>query len=887
MGRETAVEYEKRTKKNQAEREAREKVAEEAAVAKANEVDLQSTEGCSVAASLLNSSLCDGVIERGLSVARIFIGKLFSHDAGDTADERTVAEREEGAMSQLTEAMNKFLREGSSDEEKLIRARVVMWMGAVHLNAFVSSNWTGPELKVHFSPFPSHASVEPGTDISKSLQKASVQAMEEDSEIFYAHASLPMYLRAALCLLVRCKPPAGSEPPTLCWWGARAITSQQRLLQGRSATLHGELFALWDQTRETIQAYIPAPSDSLDAPAPQAYDRDRHARMHIEIALAHTAYWNDIAADEALEAAREASGLQYEITGKIGIRRKFQTNHLAQLMCLANSRKDRAPPSSAAAAAAAAAAANGDKNAVDERGELDEDGYKKRKEGGVTVVSANVECDILERVKLDEDQDIDDQLPLSNVDQAYLLGRCGWIRRNRAKDEMNREMQAAICGRVVMHSTNWIVFTTSLLSRCRVEITKPQTVDKACLQMQVLVDQFNDEEPSAAQRIAMVYTVPFPPRWGLRKELAEAMMKVGMLRTAAGLYKELGLYKEMVECYIAMDEEELAEKLVREQLEERKTPYMLSIMGFLKKDAAWYEEAWELSGHRFAQARRWHAQMLFEQQRWSECIPLFKEALAISTMYPDSWFKLGCAAMRDEQWDTAVQAFLRVVKLEPESFECWGNIGAVHMGQQNYSGALHAFEEAIKLRRDSWKMWQNLRAAALQTERWGLVLNATLELLNLQEKDIDVPIVALLVEEALKDSNPDSQETTKTHFQQGVERLLQAITTRVSDDPRFWQVYARYLHEHKDYRMELECRRKVLRSCQTAGWHSDPDKFRQVAGALAELTEAYLREGSPKSLFSAKSALSTALAKSKDSFEQHDKYVALKELLETVQAKAA
>eukprot|EP00961_Rhodomonas_salina_P162470 2188437-Rhodomonas_salina.1 len=75
-------------------------------------------------------------------------------------------------MSQLTEAMNKFLREGSSDEEKLIRARVVMWMGAVHLNAFVSSNWTGPELKVHFSPFPSHASVEPGTDISKSLQKA-------------------------------------------------------------------------------------------------------------------------------------------------------------------------------------------------------------------------------------------------------------------------------------------------------------------------------------------------------------------------------------------------------------------------------------------------------------------------------------------------------------------------------------------------------------------------------------------------------------------------------------------------------------------------------------------------------------------------------------------
>jgi hypothetical protein len=48
-------------------------------------------------------------------------------------------------------------------------------------------------------------------------------------------------------------------------------------------------------------------------------------------------------------------------------------------------------------------------------------------------------------------------------------------------------------------------------------------------------------------------------------------MQVGMLRTAAGLFQDLGLYKEMVECYIAMDEEQEAEKIVSEQVGNNET----------------------------------------------------------------------------------------------------------------------------------------------------------------------------------------------------------------------------------------------------------------------------------------------------------------------------
>ena len=92
-----------------------------------------------------------------------------------------------------------------------------------------------------------------------------------------------------------------------------------------------------------------------------------------------------------------------------------------------------------------------------------------------------------------------------------------------------------------------------------------------------------------------------------------------------------------------------------------------------------------------------------------QAIQYFKESLAISGFYPDSWFKLGCAAMREEDWTTAVTAFHRVVSMEPESYESWGNIGAVHMGSKNFEGALHAFQEALRIRRTSWKMWENYR----------------------------------------------------------------------------------------------------------------------------------------------------------------------------------
>ena len=40
---------------------------------------------------------------------------------------------------------------------------------------------------------------------------------------------------------------------------------------------------------------------------------------------------------------------------------------------------------------------------------------------------------------------------------------------------------------------------------------------------------------------------------------------------------------------LLQDEDEEAEKIVRAQLAKERTPYMLSIMGFIKNDVSWYQ----------------------------------------------------------------------------------------------------------------------------------------------------------------------------------------------------------------------------------------------------------------------------------------------------------
>ena len=129
-------------------------------------------------------------------------------------------------------------------------------------------------------------------------------------------------------------------------------------------------------------------------------------------------------------------------------------------------------------------------------------------------------------------------------------------------------------------------------------------------------------------------------------------------------------------------------------------------------------------------------------------------------------------------------------------------------------------------------MWENYRQAALNLRRFALVLNATGELLNLKEKAVDIPILALLTEEAIDRMNavpantPKKDIDTSTRkFCERLEMLLKSVSTTVVENPKFWQIYASWHAAKGEWTAELECRRKVLRCAQLGSWHTESDLF--------------------------------------------------------------
>jgi hypothetical protein len=52
----------------------------------------------------------------------------------------------------------------------------------------------------------------------------------------------------------------------------------------------------------------------------------------------------------------------------------------------------------------------------------------------------------------------------------------------------------AYIDRVLKNPNNWLVYSTALLIRARLEALREKTADRASMQLNVLVDQFNDPE---------------------------------------------------------------------------------------------------------------------------------------------------------------------------------------------------------------------------------------------------------------------------------------------------------------------------------------------------------------------------------------------------------
>lgn len=128
--------------------------------------------------------------------------------------------------------------------------------------------------------------------------------------------------------------------------------------------------------------------------------------------------------------------------------------------------------------------------------------------------------------------------------------------------------------------------------------------------------------------------------------------------------QELELWDEVVQCYQLLDKPHRAEIVVREQLKESETPYMITALADLTHNEELYERAWLLSRGRYPRAKRTLAKNCYDRGlhshslflplddvyvgEYEACILHLDAALAVHPLIATSWYLRGVAAMRIE-----------------------------------------------------------------------------------------------------------------------------------------------------------------------------------------------------------------------------------------------
>src|SRR5690606_14480917 len=91
-------------------------------------------------------------------------------------------------------------------------------------------------------------------------------------------------------------------------------------------------------------------------------------------------------------------------------------------------------------------------------------------------------------------------------------------------------------------------------------------------------------------------------------------------------------------------------------------------------DPALYEKAWEISGRRYARAKRSLGRYYLSRNDHASAAEADRASLSISAINEPAWFSLGCCYLELENYDDAVEACGRCVGLADDNAEAWANL---------------------------------------------------------------------------------------------------------------------------------------------------------------------------------------------------------------------
>ncbi len=485
--------------------------------------------------------------------------------------------------------------------------------------------------------------------------------------------------------------------------------------------------------------------------------------INIEFAFCALTFYKYSLAEHCLEAARTIGGIHHHLTGKMGRRTKYQENALSQLVLDIHTEGE---------SKAASSAATGPQNV-----KLEED-------------SILYEQPIIEGA----DPLLKESITLSLYDQMYLNGFCRYVMFTRPKDVILRETLGPYISKALEKSNAWVVYSCSLLHRSRNELDSTKKKERSLLQLQALVDQFKDKEPSAVERFNYLPCSGYPLNWTLRKELARDYMQIGCFSSAYEMLCDMELYEDSVQCLYMSGRKTEATERANEILKRggREAPGIMCLLADFaattwEEKEKYYKEAWSLSQGKCPRALRTLGRLYYELKRYKEAAENLETALKINTLYPNSWFSLGCCYLQMKMWDKAIYAFGWVVQVDENSSDGWSNLGVCYTQLNKYREAVSCYEQALKISRTSWKIWQNYIVLSLEIPDILRTIGAVRQLMIMEQQSrVPVPFVAKLLSTVASLQDGSKQKT----YEDQTLRLLHDMAQNDSANTLLWGLYS-------------------------------------------------------------------------------------------------
>lgn len=615
-------------------------------------------------------------------------------------------------------------------------------VGVAALHAFAQINWTGPSLDWESaSLFGAEQEVD-----SRQLNDTSIDQLSYCGEPVYHLAKQATLLLVALQIFGLIPSPSSAEedptpslerPHGYDWQHTPSIHAW-RLRAG----------IVWLKVLDEpvpLPSYIPANASSLRLSLPSV-SADR-ASISLSLSLLATLLSRSTphsnAVREASNLAREAAkevGLEWELTGRLGRKTKWQIDEKTQLVVLARDGSKQPEKSQDEATMAptirndaeAATAPSADGPQVPTVLQLNDDTLLERTafvpsdETVPSSAAASASSTPLSAL------DPSDQPHITSFSQSVLLSLAlstlpqPTTLMHLSADVLSTEQVASFVSRVLIDPQNWSVHSMALLLRCRAEAGRSRTVERGVLQMQALVDQLKDGSPTeisaissavkdsdmaaAKLRLEQFHALALPPWWELERELATRYASLGITKSSLEIFTRLEMWEEVAKCWASLERPDKGIEVIRSLLEggraeselvtdrakgagamrfrggEKREAKLWCTLGELENQPAHYAKAWEVSGHTSSRAQRSLGAVAWAQKDYPAARTALRLALRINPLFPRTWFVLGCCEMRLQDWAGAQEAFGRCVALEDDDAESWSNLASCHLRRGEVEG---------------------------------------------------------------------------------------------------------------------------------------------------------------------------------------------------------